>query len=136
MSYESSITASDHFFAGEDKTLVYEIFATGSTTTMENVATFAMRWELRKATLGKDPYRAQGASVLSKTSAALGGITVTGVYNAVRATNTQRVVVAIDDVDTEALAGGRYVCALKRTDAGLEAVLSHGVVELLVAAAR
>ena len=136
MSYESSIAATVHFLAGEDKVLNYEIFSIGSTTLMEDVATFALRWEMRKTTTGKDPYRAQGASVLSKTSALAGGITVTGVYNSTRAINTQRVIVTIDDIDTEALAGGRYVCALKRTDAGFEAVLSHGVVELLVASAR
>ena len=134
MSYESNITAADHLFAGEDKTLSYEVFAAGSTTVMENVAGFTLQWEMRKAGSSKDPLRDQGPSVVSKTTAS--GITITGVYNSARAVNTQRVLVAIADTDTEALTGGRYVCALKRMDPGLEAVLGHGTVELLVAAVR
>jgi len=136
MSYESNIDAGDFLFAGEDKTLSYEILAVGSTTLMEDMSGVSLQWELRPITIGKAPYRAQGDSVVTKTTAESGGITIMGIYNADRATNTQRVIVTIADVDTEALAGGRYVCALKRTDTGLEAVLSHGMVELLVAAVR
>lgn len=135
MSYESSISTTAHFFAGEDKILSYEVFTAGSTTTMENVATFSLQWDLRKTQEGADPYRAQGAVVLTKATGG-SGITITGTHNAVRATNTQRVLVTIADVDTESLPGGRYVCALKRMDSGLESVLSHGIVELLVAAVR
>ena len=133
MSYESNIDASALFFAGEDKTLSYEVLGEGA---MEDVAGWALAWELRPIVVGREPYRAQGASVINKTTAAGDGITITGTYNANRSANTQRVVVAIGDTDTEELAGGRYVCSLKRTDAGLEAVLSHGTVELLVAAVR
>jgi len=136
MSYESNIAATAHFFAGEDKLLSYEVFAAGSTTVMENTAGFSLQWDLRTVQDGVDPLRGQGAVVLTKNSAISGGITITGVFNAIRGTNTQRVIVTIADTDTESLVGGRYVCALKRMDAGLEAVLSHGVVELLVAAVR
>ena len=127
MSIESSITGEAHFFAGEDKLLSYEIFAAGSTTLMEDVSTFTLRWELRR-------WGPSGVSVAAKTSGA--GITVTGIYNAARAVNTQRVIVTIADIDTDALAAGRYACALKRMDDGLEAVLSHGQVDLLVSAVR
>jgi hypothetical protein len=133
MSYESNIAASDLLFAGEDKTLSYEVFAAEGET-MEDVSSFTLQWELRPITVGKAPYRSQGETVVTKTTG--DGITITGTYNADRATNTQRVIVMIADTDTEALAGGRYVCALKRMDAGLEAVLSHGTVELLVAPVR
>jgi len=136
MSYESNITVAQHFFAGEDKALSYEVFASGSTTTMQNVSGFIMDWTLRRVISGTDPFRAQGAIVVSKTTVAAGGIAITGTYNSVRATNTQRVVVTIADTDTESLSGGRYVCSLKRMDAGLEAVLSHGIVEVLVATVR
>ena len=130
MSYESNIAATDHLFAGEDKTLSYEVFAAGSTTVMENVTGFALQWTM---TLGSK-------NVLTKTTSVVvpnpGGITITGVYNAVRATNTQRVLIAIADTDTEALAAGRYQCALKRLDGGLEAILSHGYAELQAAVIR
>ena len=133
MSYESNIAGTDHFFAGEDKVLSYEVFAAGSTTTMEDVAAFSLRWELRR-------WGASGASVLVKTTSIVapnpGGITITGTFNASRAVNTQRVIVTIADTDTDTLTAGRYNMALKRLDAGLEAVLSHGTVEVLVAAVR
>lgn len=136
MSYESNIPVASHFFAGEDKTLSYEVFAADGVA-MENVEGFALEWSLRKTIIGSDPFRAQGAAVLTKTTTlSPGGIAVTGVYNSVRATNTQRVTVTIADTDTEGLSGGKYVCSLKRVDAGVEAVLSHGVVEVLVAAVR
>lgn len=128
MSYESNIQASDHFFCGEDKTLSYEVFAAGSTTIMENVSGFKIHWELRKTVRDSAIY-------LSKTSTSTGGgIIVTGTYNSARAVNTQRVVIAIADVDTENIPPGSYYCALKRMDTGLEAVLSHGTAELLGAA--
>jgi hypothetical protein len=124
---ESNVTGEDQFFAGEDKILSYEIFAAGSTTLMENVSSFDLRWELRR-------WGPNGASVVVKTSG--NGIAVAGVYNADRALNTQRVVVSLADTDTDALAAGRYACALKRMDDGLEAILSHGQVDLLVSAVR
>lgn len=123
MSYESNIVATDHLFAGEDKTLSYEVFAAGSTTTMENVTGFTLQWTLKR-----------GEVTLTKTTTS--GVTITGVYDSVRATNTQRVVVTIADTDTENFTAGRYTMALKRLDAGLEAVLSHGTVDLQVAAIR
>jgi len=135
MSYESNISTTAHFFAGEDKILSYEVFAADGTT-MENVSTFKMDWTLRRKS-SASPFRGQGAVVVTKSTEGTGpGITVTGVYNATRGTNTQRVLVSIADTDTESLTGDRYVCSLKRMDDGLEAVLSHGVVELLVAAVR
>jgi len=135
MSYESNIPATAHFFAGEDKILSYEVF-TSDGTTMENVMAFKMEWTLRKKTAAS-PFRGRGAVVVTKsTEGTSPGITVSGVHNATRGTNTQRVLVSIADIDTENLAGDRYVCSLKRMDDGLEAVLSHGVVEVLVATVK
>ena len=123
MSYESNIEKTDHFFAGEDKTLSYEIFAAGSTTLMENVSGWSLQWTMN-----------QNAANVTKTTST--GITITGVYNSTRAVNTQRVIVTLTDSDTELLTGGRYQISLKRIDAGLEAVLSHGTVDLQVASIR
>ena len=55
--------------------------------------------------------------------------------NVDRATNTQRVIVAIADTDTAALAAGIYKHALKRTDEGSETILSFGDLVLQKAAA-
>jgi hypothetical protein len=123
MSYESNIAATDFLFAGEDKTLSYEVFAAGSTTVMEDVSAFALQWDLRRTAKDRN-------CLISKTTAALGGIAVTGVYDAARATNTQRVLISIADTDTENVCAGTYFCSLKRMDAGLEGVLSHGTVVL------
>jgi hypothetical protein len=124
MSYESNIESTDHLFAGEDKTLSYEVFAADSTTLMENVAGFTLQWTMK-----------MGSTTVTKTTAA-GGITITGVYNSARAVNTQRVNVILADNDTENLTAGRYIISLKRLDAGLEAVLSHGVAHLQVTSIR
>lgn len=137
MSYQSNVTSADMLFAGEDKTLSYEVFSDeDSLDVMEDVSAWTMQWELRPIVIGKHPYRTQGETVFLKTTAEGGGITITGIYNPARALNTQRVIVAIADTDTLAVAGGRYVCALKRMNDGVEAVLSHGTVELLVASVR
>jgi hypothetical protein len=129
MSYQSDIAVTDMLFAGEDKTLSYEMFAAGygpddALPIMENVTGWSMQWTMKL-----------GSTTLTKTTA-LGGITIAGTYDAARATNTQRVIVQLTDTDTEGLTGGRYTCSLKRLDAGLEAVLSHGVVHLQVASIR
>jgi hypothetical protein len=135
MALESNVDVGD-IFAGEDKVMRFEVFAAGADPSdphaaMQNAAgwTFAYTW--RKRVRGVPPHRTNGPEVLSKPNAA---ITVTGVFNADRALNTQRVEVALADTDTADLAGGDYVDALKRMDDGFETVLSYGVVPLLVAA--
>jgi len=133
MSYESNIPVTSHFFAGEDKILSYEVFSEDGVT-MEDVTAFQMEWSLRNIVAGKDPFRFQGSIIFTKSTTDV--ITVTGAYNSSRGTNTQRVLVPIYDIDTENMTGGRYVCSLKRMDAGLEAVLSHGIVEVLIATVR
>jgi len=132
MSYESNIAATAHFFAGEDKILSYEVFSADGVT-MEDVTSFQMEWSLRKTIPGKDPFRVQGEIIFTKSTT---DVTVIGAYNSSRGTNTQRVLVPIYDIDTENMTGGRYVCSLKRMNAGLEAVLSHGIVEVLIATVR
>jgi hypothetical protein len=87
-----------------------------------------MSFAIRKGYNDADPI------VVSKTT--VSGITVTGSYNSVRASNTQRVVVAIEDTDTASLKAGDYVYTLKRTDAGSETTLAFGTVTLRQGAVR
>lgn len=63
------------------------------------------------------------------------GITVTGAFHASRAINTQRVVVAIADTDTDGYDAGVYAHALKRMDPGFEVTLVEGKVKLTKSAA-
>lgn len=71
-------------------------------------------------------------------------ISVTGIFDADPAANTQAVVVHLDDTDTYDpdggspevnVAAGKYVYALKRTDEGHETVIAHGTFRLLQSAA-
>jgi hypothetical protein len=126
MAVRSDITADDAWFIGEDKTLSYEVLDENSVPV--DVSGYALLWVLRNP-----PKQANRALLIVKTTDS--GITITGVYNSVRASNTQRVVVTVDDTDTDALGGGTYECALKRTDDGSESVLSYGEVVLLASVA-
>jgi hypothetical protein len=140
MAVYDEVTAVHGLFVGDDRPLELEIFDEGSLDpgsyatdalfaaavvaqgTMVNVASFAMTFTIRKGYGDADPV------VVTKTTAS--GITVTGSFNATRASNTQRVRVAIEDTDTENLKPGSYVYTLKRTDAGNETTLSFGPVVL------
>lgn len=64
------------------------------------------------------------------------GITVTGTFNSDPTTNTQRVVVTVEDTDTDGLGPGHYRYVLRRTDSGAEAVLARGVAPLQLSGAR
>ena len=125
MSIESSITAEEEFFIGEDKFLSYTV-TEDDEVTPQDVTGWALSWYLKKRATDAD-----ADAKLTKTT--VSGITISGVYNADPALNTQRVVVAIADTDTgaagspaEALPAGSYRMELKRTDAGSETVLSFG----------
>jgi hypothetical protein len=142
MAYERSVTRDDKLFAGVARTIEFEVFATlavvdggtSAATLMRDASGLAFKWAMAKTVRSASPDISLGAMVVEKTSAALGGITVTGTFNASRGTNTQRVVVTLEKADTEALAGGAYAHALEITTAGLEDVLTHGTVQLLVSA--
>jgi hypothetical protein len=126
MAVKSDITTAHMFFAGEDKQLEFEVLDADSLPV--DVSGWAIDWLLRqKAEDVETP-------LIWKTTA--DGIAVTGTYNAVRATNTQRVVVTLVDTDTERLPGKTYKHALKRTDDGSEAVLAYGDLVLLGSAAH
>ena len=63
------------------------------------------------------------------------GISVTGIYNPIRALNTQRVSIILVDSDTDTLAAGTYHHALKRVDEGLESTGVQGKAKLTTTAA-
>ena len=146
MALERTIT----MFVGEDKNLTFEIFdqagqtedeleaaITAGTATMQDVAGWTFEFLVRL----KD--KTVGTPLIDKSSGSPTEISVTGTYNATRATNTQRVVVSLFDTDTAASDGSSVVLApktyrysLKRTDAGGETILTYGDFELLQATAR
>ncbi len=138
MAYRRDYPKVNDIIIGDDLAFHYEIFqddlvATFDSTTgqdvyvsgtPEDVAAWTFRWELRV----KDT--ATGAPVLSKTTAS--GVTIAGVYDAIHANNTQRVVVTIADTETYSdaqvvlIPPKTYVYSLKRDDAGSEKTLVYG----------
>jgi hypothetical protein len=96
------------FFRGEDITLTV-------TVTDENIAGWGLAFSVAKG-YGQ-------TAVFTKTTAALEGIVRTDEANG-------EFEVTIADIDTDALATGNYVWDVKRTDAGQEAVLAYGQLNL------
>src|SRR5262245_60278845 len=125
-----NVTARYGLFVGDDKGLSFEVFdasnidpaayetdqayydAIVAAGVMVDVAGFALRFDLRKGASANDP------SLLTKATSS--GISITGTYNVARAVNTQRVLVTLEDTDTNTLPPKDYQYALKRTDAGFE----------------
>jgi len=126
MAIRQDINKADGFFIDEDKTLAFEILGADGATPVDMTG-WTLAWTVRRYVTDADPAiaKASGGS----------GVTITGTYNVDRATNTQRVIVAIADTDTAALAAGIYKHALKRTDEGSETILSFGDLVLQKAAA-
>jgi hypothetical protein len=120
MAVEQSITADDDFFAGEDVPLLFTIYADATQTTIQDVTGWALRWRLRK--------RDDSPVLVEKTTP--DGITITGVFNASPALNTQVVTVTPGAADTVGLNPGAYRQRLDRTDTGLQTVLVFGDVAL------
>ena len=139
-------TKDDGLVVGDDISIPFEVFQDDLVTAMVADGNGIERqtyvsgtpqdiagWTLAFAVRLKDT--SSGAPVLSKTTSA--GITITGTYNATRASNTQRAVVAIADTDTFSDAGAvlvapkTYRYSLKRTDPGSEKTLVGGKFVLL-----
>ena len=106
------------WFIGADITLRFTVYADVAHTTCVDVSLYAMSYALRRRNSDDDP------ALISKTTGA-GTITVTGVFNATPASNTQRVLVSILDTDTDGLDPGSYMHSLKRTDDGFETVMMY-----------
>jgi hypothetical protein len=105
------------WFVGADLTLRFTVYTDTTKATCLDVTGFTLAYVLRKGNSDADP------ALIAKTTAS--GITITGVFNATPASNTQRVLVAIEDIDTDDLKPGSYQHALKRTDAGAETILMY-----------
>lgn len=127
MAIRADITATNAWFAGEDKMLSFEVLDIDGATPLD-VSDDTLEWILRKRVSDADP------PTLSKTLGS--GLTVTGAWTNTRQTNTQRVLVAIAATDTATLAPWTYAHALKRTDPGSETVYAFGSAVLQQAAAH
>lgn len=118
MALDVTIGEADGWYVGEDKQLSFTIYTSAAKTTCQDIAGWALSWKLRKRKHDPDP-----ALIAKATNA---GISITGVFNADPAVNTQRALVTVSDSDTDVLTPGGYWHELKRTTDGQETVLSQG----------
>lgn len=109
MAIETNIGPDDHYFTGEDKSLPFTI--TNAAGGIQDITGWSLSWMVKRKKTNAD-------AVVTKTTD--GGIVLT---LAVAGLCT----VTVSDDDIAALVGGRlYYHELKRTDPGLETVLSFG----------
>lgn len=120
MAIESNITAAHRLFKGTDKRIRFHVFGQDGKTPLD-VADKAMAFVVSKTD--------KGAALITKTTD--DGIEVDGAFDADPALNEQRVIVTLDDIDTDALKSLVYRYGLKVTDEGEEDVLAFGNFTLL-----
>lgn len=112
MAEEVTIGNDGSLFVGEDKTLKLEVLDSAGVPV--DLTGWTILFDARKSNTSADP------ALLSKNAS------VTGVYNAARATNTQRAVVALTDTELNTLKAITYRYSWKRMDDGSETVLAYG----------
>jgi hypothetical protein len=127
MAIQRDFTAADMFFLGEDKIIELTIFGQDNVTPLDLTGLAAsLEWNMRKTDKAADP------AILTKSSTT--GLTLVGVYNAVPATNTQRVRLTFVPADTVGLkANFAYRHSLKRKDAGAAGIFTYGSITFLQA---
>lgn len=112
MATDVTIGGDGVLFVGEDKTLRLELLDSDSIPV--NMSGWVMLFDVRLKDNSPEP------AILSKTP------TLTGTYDAVRATNTQRAVVTLTDDDLNLVAARTYRHSWKRMTSGSETVLCRG----------
>jgi len=115
MARKQNITADAEFFRGEDKVLSVTVDDGATPPVAKNITGWTLAFTLRQSA-------GDATALVTKTVGA--GITITtplsGIFQ-----------VSLEDIDTIALAPGKYAYDCKRMDAGAEAVLVYGTLTLL-----
>ena len=114
MAEEVTIGGSGSLFVGEDKEIRLELFLKSNPAVAVDFALWSMVFDVRKKDSSADP------AILSIVP------TKIGVFNSVRATNTQRAIVTLSDDHLNLFRAGNYRWSWKRTDPGSETVLAWG----------
>lgn len=125
MAEQVDIGGSGAIFVGEDKTVTCELFSKTDPTAAIDMTGMTQTFVVSK----KDT---DTAYIIAKTVGS--GIAITGTFNSVRASNTQRAVVTFTDDDLNLLRGtsvvppvsNRYRYSWKRTTAGAKTVWAWG----------
>lgn len=110
-------------FIGTDHQFKYPVLDEADAAVALDASAWTLSWMLKS---NKDD-----ADVDARvTKVTPSGITVTGTFNATASLSAQRVVVTVEDTDTDSLPAGTYYHELKRKDSGQEAILSYGEMTL------
>lgn len=112
MALNATIGGSGTLFVGEDKTFRFELLDVAGLPV--DMAGWTMLFDVRGSDNAADP------AIFSKT------VTLSGVFNAVRAVNTQRGSTALTDTELNTVKGKTYRHSWKRMDDGVETVLAWG----------
>lgn len=112
MARESDIGGSGTLFVGEDKAFRLELIDESNLPV--NISGWDIVFDVRKSDKSVDP------AIFSKTAS------ITGVYNSVRAVNTQRAIVSLTDTEMNTVTVKTYRYSWKRMDDGSETVLAYG----------
>jgi hypothetical protein len=112
MAEEQTIGGSGTLFVGEDKTFRLEVLDVNDVPV--NIAGWTILFDVRKLDTSKDP------AIFSKTPS------IVGIYNVVRATNTQRAETSLTDTELNLVKARAYRFSWKRMDDGSETVLAWG----------
>jgi len=121
MATTATIGGNGMLFVGEDKTLRLELLKARTdglphdgTSVPEDMTGWVIAFDVRLKDTSVDP------PLLTKTP------TITGVYNASRASNTQRAVIVLTDTEMNLFKAKIYRYSWKRMDDGSETVLARG----------
>lgn len=111
---EVTIGGGGKLFVGEDKTIRLELIDPVDTTVAVNMLGWTMLFDVRKKDTSAEP------AISSLTPS------LTGVFDVVRATNTQRAIVTFTDTELNKYKAGTYRWSWKRMDDGIETILGWG----------
>lgn len=113
MALEATIGGSGSLFVGEDKVLRLELIDS-STSLPVDMSGWTLLFDVRKKDSSQPP------AIVSKTPV------LSGTYNTVRSSNTQRAIVTLTDTDMNLFKEQTYRHSWKRMDDGSETVLAWG----------
>lgn len=120
MAFNGLIETPIYYFLGTDWVFDFTVYTTAQKTAIRDVSGYATNFMVKR--FESDP---DASALITATG------TVSGSFNASPALNTQKISVTLVDTDTDTeITPGMASWELKRIDAGAEAVLAYGTMEL------
>jgi len=120
MNFDGIIETALQYWLGSDKALEFTVYTTAAKTAIRDATGYTTSFKVKRNVEDTD---------LAALITASG--TVSGTFNASPTVNTQKITVTLVDTDSDTeIAPGLAYWELKRTDAGLEAPLAFGTINL------